>query len=144
VVTSDKWPVALHGTELAALARHQAVAFRAESTVMSGTPVLSALTEGLAGTVPVALRGVLNATANFVLSRMADGLSYEAALGEAQQAGLAEPDPAGRRRRSPYPPRLHCEHGRSCGLLPPGRAYASPVSHASIAHVTTALRRSVR
>jgi homoserine dehydrogenase len=94
VVTSDKWPVALHGAELAALARHQAVAFRAESTVMSGTPVLSALTEGLAGTVPVALRGVLNATANFILSRMAGGLSYEAALDEAQRAGLAEPDSA--------------------------------------------------
>jgi homoserine dehydrogenase len=62
MVTSDKWPVALHGAELAALARRQAVAFRAESTVMSGTPVLSALIEGLAGTVPVALRGVLNGT----------------------------------------------------------------------------------
>ena len=47
---------------------------------MSGTPVLSALTEGLAGTVPVALRGVLNATANVILSKMADGTSYEDAL----------------------------------------------------------------
>ena len=55
VVTSNKWPVALHGAELATLARSQGAAFRAESTVMSGTPVLSALTEGLAGTVPVAL-----------------------------------------------------------------------------------------
>ena len=94
VVTSNKWPVALHGAELAALARSQSAAFRAESTVMSGTPVLSALTEGLAGTVPVALRGVLNATANVILSRMADGTSYEHALAEAQRAGLAERDPA--------------------------------------------------
>ena len=94
VVTSNKWPVALHGTELAALARRQGVAFRAESTVMSGTPVLSTLTEGLAGTVPSALRGVLNATANFVLSQMAGGLSYEDALAQAQRSGLAEPDPA--------------------------------------------------
>ena len=61
---------------------------------MSGTPVLSALTEGLAGTVPVALRGVLNATANVILSKMADGTSYEDALAEAQRAGLAERDPA--------------------------------------------------
>lgn len=50
VVTSNKWPVALRGAELAALAQRQQVAFRAESTVMSGTPVLSTLTEGLAGT----------------------------------------------------------------------------------------------
>ena len=94
VVTSNKWPVALHGVELAALARSQGVAFRAESTVMSGTPVLSALTEGLAGAVPVGLRGVLNATANVILSQMADGMPYEDALAEAQRAGLAEQDPA--------------------------------------------------
>ena len=94
VVTSDKWPVALRGAELAALAWRQGVAFRAEATVMSGTPVLSALTEGLAGAVPTGLRGVLNATANVVLTRMADGLAYDDALAEAQRAGLAEPDPA--------------------------------------------------
>jgi homoserine dehydrogenase len=94
VVTSNKWPVALCGAEFAALARSRDVAFRAESTVMSGTPVLSTLTEGLAGTVPVALRGVLNATANFILSQMTDGRSYEQALALAQQAGLAERDPA--------------------------------------------------
>jgi homoserine dehydrogenase len=94
VVTSNKWPVALHGAELAALARRQRVAFRAESTVMSGTPVLSTLTEGLAGTVPSALRGVLNATANYILSQMAAGISYDDALADAQRTGLAEPDPA--------------------------------------------------
>jgi homoserine dehydrogenase len=94
VVTANKWPVARHGTELAALARGRGVAFRAESTVMSGTPVLSTLTEGLAGAVPLGLRGLLNATANAILSQMADGTSYEQALAAAQQAGLAEPDPA--------------------------------------------------
>jgi homoserine dehydrogenase len=94
VVTSNKWPVALRGVELAAQARAEGVAFRAESTVMSGTPVLSALAEGLAGAQPVALRGLLNATANFILSRMADGSSYADALAEAQRAGLAEQDPA--------------------------------------------------
>jgi homoserine dehydrogenase len=94
VVTSNKWPVALHGLELARLARSRGVAFRAESTVMSGTPLLSALVDGLAGAVPIALRGLLNATANFILSRMAEGTTYEDALAEAQRAGLAERDPA--------------------------------------------------
>jgi len=93
VVTANKWPVARHGAELAALARSRGVAFRAESTVMSGTPVLSTLTEGLAGAVPLGLRGVLNATANAILTQMADGTSYEQALAAAQRAGLAEPDP---------------------------------------------------
>jgi homoserine dehydrogenase len=94
VVTSNKWPVALHGVELAELARGHGVAFRAESTVMSGTPLLRALVDGLAGAVPLSLRGLLNATANFILTRMADGKSYEDALAEAQAAGLAERDPA--------------------------------------------------
>ena len=94
VVTSNKWPVALHGLELAELARSRGVAFRAESTVMSGTPVLSALVDGLAGAVPLGLRGLLNATANFILTRMAAGATYEEALAEAQLAGLAERDPA--------------------------------------------------
>ena len=93
VVTSNKWPVALRGVELAELARDRGVAFRAESTVMSGTPLLGALVEGLAGAVPLGLRGLLNATANFILSRMAQGSSYEDALVEAQRAGLAERDP---------------------------------------------------
>jgi homoserine dehydrogenase len=94
VVTSNKWPVALHGVELAELARSRGVAFRAESTVMSGTPLLSTLVDGLAGATPIGLRGLLNATANFILTRMAAGRSYEDALAEAQAAGLAERDAA--------------------------------------------------
>jgi homoserine dehydrogenase len=93
-VTSNKWPVALDGVALAALARDQGVPFRAESTVMSGTPVLSTLTEGLAGARPLGVRGLLNATVNDILTRMAGGLSYSDALAAAQDAGLAEPDPA--------------------------------------------------
>ena len=93
VVTSNKWPVALAGADLAALARARETAFRAEATVLSGTPVLSTLRDGLAGARPLGLRGVLNATANFILTAMATGESYEAALAGAQRAGLAERDP---------------------------------------------------
>lgn len=92
--TSNKWPVALAGVELAALAREHGAGFRAESTVMSGTPVLSALTDGLGGARPVRLRGVLNATVNAICTRMAAGLGYREALAEAQAAGLAERDPS--------------------------------------------------
>jgi homoserine dehydrogenase len=38
----------------------------------------------------MALRGILNATSNFILSAMANGRSYENALAEAEAAGLAE------------------------------------------------------
>ena len=93
-VTSNKWPVALDGVRLAEVGRSHSVSLRAESTVMSGTPVLSTLTQGLAGASPVAVRGVLNATANSVVSEMFRGQSYGEALAEAQRKGLAERDPS--------------------------------------------------
>jgi homoserine dehydrogenase len=94
VATSNKWPVALAGIELSELARDRRLGFRAESTVMSGTPVLSTLTEGLAGATPRRLRGVLNASVNFICSRIGTSVGYAEALSEAQAAGLTEPDPS--------------------------------------------------
>ena len=90
-VTSNKWPVALHGVELAELGRSRAAPLRAESTVMSGTPVLRTLTEGLAGASPVAVRGVLNATANYIVSAMARGQAYADALTWRKRSGAAFP-----------------------------------------------------
>jgi homoserine dehydrogenase len=94
VATSNKWPVALAGVELRRLAREHGLGFRAESSVMSGTPLLVALTDGIGGATPTRIRGVLNATLNHICSRLAAGVGYEEALGEAQAAGLAEPDPS--------------------------------------------------
>jgi homoserine dehydrogenase len=94
VATSNKWPVALAGLELRGLAAGNGVGFRAESTVMSGTPVLSTLIDGLAGATPIRLRGILNASVNFICTRMDTGSSYRAALAEARTAGLTEPDPS--------------------------------------------------
>lgn len=94
VVTSSKGPCAAAAVDLITLARQRGVQFRMESTVMSGTPVLSTIREGLAGARVVALRGILNGTANYVLTRMAEGLDYPAALADAQAQGYAEPDPS--------------------------------------------------
>ena len=93
VITASKGPCATAALELAALARQRGVQFRMENTVMSGTPILSTLREGLAGTHVIAMRGILNGTANHILTLMADGLDYSAALADAQAHGYAEPDP---------------------------------------------------
>jgi homoserine dehydrogenase len=93
VVTSSKGPMALAGLELLSLARTQGVQLRMESTVMSGTPVLSTIREGMAGTSIRALRGILNGTANSILSAMALGHTYAEALTQAQAQGYAEADP---------------------------------------------------
>ncbi len=76
VVTASKGPMALAGLDLLSLARAQAVQLRMESTVMSGTPVLSTIREGMAGTNIRAIRGVLNGTVNSILSAMALGRTY--------------------------------------------------------------------
>jgi homoserine dehydrogenase len=94
VVTSSKGPCAAAAVELGTLARHRGVQFRMESTVMSGTPVLSTIREGLAGARVTELRGILNGTANYILTLMAGGLDYDAALADAQERGFAEPDPS--------------------------------------------------
>jgi homoserine dehydrogenase len=94
VATSNKWPIALRGVELIRLAERHGADLRAESTVMSGTPVLAALTEGLGGATPLRLRGVLNATVNHICSRLDAGIAYADALAEAERLGLAEPDPS--------------------------------------------------
>ena len=93
VITASKGPCATAALELAALARQRGVQFRMENTVMSGTPILSTLWEGLAGTHVIAMRGILNGTANHILTLMAEGLDYSAALADAQAHGYAEPDP---------------------------------------------------
>src|SRR6266581_5279830 len=93
VVTSSKGPMALAGLDLLSLARAQSVQLRMESTVMSGTPVLSTIREGMAGTRIRAIRGILNGTVNSILSAMALGRTYAEALAQAQMQGYAEPDP---------------------------------------------------
>jgi homoserine dehydrogenase len=93
VVTSSKGPVALAGRDLLALARAHRVQLRMESTMMSGTPVLSTIREGMAGTRIRAIRGLLNGTVNSILSAMALGQSYAEALAQAQAQGYAEADP---------------------------------------------------
>jgi len=78
--------VALDGVALAALARDQGVPFRAESTVMSGTPVLSTLTEGLAGARPLGLRGLLERFPDLHLAVPAEEIRF--VDGECQLYGV--------------------------------------------------------
>lgn len=93
VITANKGPGALAATELFALAQQHGVQLRMESTVMAGTPVLSTLREGMAGTRVHTIRGILNGTTNYILSAMATGRNYADVLAEAQAQGYAEADP---------------------------------------------------
>jgi len=94
VVTSNKGPAALHYVELKDLARMNDVQFRIEGTVMSGTPVFHLFENGLAGNEIQEIKGILNGTTNFILTKMEEeDMGYEEALKLAQELGYAEADP---------------------------------------------------
>ena len=94
VVTANKKLIAERGAELFALAKSRQVPLGIEATVAGAVPIVRVLTEGIGGDRVLALRGILNGTANYILSRMQnDGLSFDEALRLAQQAGYAEADP---------------------------------------------------
>ncbi len=93
VVTANKGPLAFAHRELRALAAAKGVGFFFESTVMDGAPVHATGREGLPVTVVGKIRGVLNSTTNSILTRLEQGISFDEALREMQEAGLAEADP---------------------------------------------------
>ncbi|MFO0849346.1 MAG: homoserine dehydrogenase [Gemmataceae bacterium] len=94
VVTANKALLAAHGPELFEAARKAGRAICFEAAVAGGVPIIRALAESLAANQVTAIQGILNGTSNFILTRMAeDGMSYAAALTEAQRLGYAEADP---------------------------------------------------
>ena len=95
VVTANKQLMAHHGTELVDLARAQDCEVRFEASVAGGIPVLRALQDGLAGDRLVEVRGILNGTCAYILSRMErEPVTFAQALADAQSAGYAEADPS--------------------------------------------------
>jgi homoserine dehydrogenase len=93
VVTTNKGPLALHFRELETLARKMKREFLFEGTVMSGTPLLNLIRETLAGADIREIKGILNGTTNYILTRMEEGASFEEALKKAQELGYAEAVP---------------------------------------------------
>ncbi|UKA51663.1 homoserine dehydrogenase [Arthrobacter sp. FW305-123] len=93
VVSTNKGPVALRGTELSKLAADNGVRFEYEGAVMSGTPVIRLAHKMLGGLELTAIQGILNGTSNYVLGRMEAGLGLDEAITEAQDLGYAEADP---------------------------------------------------
>ena len=94
VVTANKNLIAEAGAELEALARERSLGLEFEAAVAGGIPVLAAVREGLAGERIEALFGILNGTANFILTTMEKtGREQGDVLKEAQARGYAEADP---------------------------------------------------
>ncbi len=94
VVTANKALLAERGNELFSLAAEHGTALYYEASVAGGIPIVQVLKESLAGNRIKALTGILNGTANYILTEMTvRGLDFQTALEQAQTKGYAEADP---------------------------------------------------
>ena len=93
VVTTNKGPFAVAYEQIFNLAKLKRKTLAIEGTVMSGTPIINVLNTGLLGSDITAVSGIMNGTSNYILSKMELGMSYNAALLQAQELGYAEADP---------------------------------------------------
>ena len=94
VITSNKGPLVVAFRELDKLARRQGVEFRYSASVGGAVPVIGLAKKLLAGNEVHAVRGVLNGTTNYILTRMSkEGAPFDVVLRETQELGIAEKDP---------------------------------------------------
>jgi homoserine dehydrogenase len=94
VVTANKALLAERGVPLFRLAGEKGLHLAHEASVAGGIPIIETLKESLAANRIEKIMGILNGTANYILTRMTEaGLGFDAALAEAQARGYAEADP---------------------------------------------------
>ncbi|MFN0121316.1 MAG: homoserine dehydrogenase [Blastocatellia bacterium] len=94
VVTANKAVLLFGLRRLESLAAENGAQLGHSGATCAALPTLSFARRELAGARITGLRGILNGTTNYVLTRMnEDGLDFNAALAEAQTKGIAEPDP---------------------------------------------------
>lgn len=94
LVTANKALLAVHGEELYARAQEKGAKICFEASVGGGIPIIRTLKEGLAANRIESIYGILNGTANYVLTQMTDaGRDFDQVLQQAMEQGYAEADP---------------------------------------------------
>ena len=94
VVTANKALVAKHGVELFQITKENKVSFLFEAAVGGGIPIVTPLMESLVANTVTEIRGIMNGTSNYILTKMKEEkLSFAEALSLASAKGYAEADP---------------------------------------------------
>jgi homoserine dehydrogenase len=94
VVSANKMMIAKHFRELVELQEEFKVSLLYEASAGASIPIIRNLEEYYDNELLHSLRGILNGTTNYILTRMyCSDLSYSGALKEAQEKGFAESDP---------------------------------------------------
>lgn len=94
VVTANKALLAVYGTEIFKKAEEKSVQLAFEGSVGGGIPIIKVLKEDLAANNIKEIYGIINGTANYILTRMEkEGKEFDEVLKDAQRLGYAEADP---------------------------------------------------
>ncbi|MDP3065173.1 MAG: homoserine dehydrogenase [Methanobacteriaceae archaeon] len=94
VVTANKALLAKHWEEIMDAARKNEVRVCFEASVGGGIPLLEPLNDSLAANQIESIYGIINGTANYILTKMSEeGRPFEEVLKKAQELGYAEQDP---------------------------------------------------
>lgn len=92
VVTANKALLAYHRYALQDIAGDLPIGF--EASVAGGIPIIKALREGLSANHVDSIKGIMNGTCNYILTKMMnEGVEFDEVLKEAQELGYAEADP---------------------------------------------------
>lgn len=92
LITANKYLLATKGKEVFKLAKENKVKIFFEGAIAGGTPIVSSIYEGVFSGGIKQIRGILNGTSNYILSKMEEGYSYKDALKTAQEEGYVELD----------------------------------------------------
>ncbi|WP_342513462.1 homoserine dehydrogenase [Sporosarcina sp. FSL K6-1522] len=94
IITANKTMFAKHGPALLKHAEFRGVKVCYEATTAGGVPIIRTIKGLLPADRVQRVRGILNGTSNFILTKMREEkVSFEVALQEAQALGYAEADP---------------------------------------------------
>jgi len=94
VVTANKEMFSKSWAELEKAAEEGGGGLYFEASCVGGVPVIRALQDSMQGNAITALKGIVNGTTNYILSKMSDeGVDYDTCLKEAQKLGYAEANP---------------------------------------------------
>ncbi len=93
LVTANKAMLAYHRYTLQQIAGDLPIGF--EASVAGGIPIIKALRDGLGANHILNIRGIINGTCNFILTKMKNAdIEFQEVLKEAQELGYAESDPS--------------------------------------------------
>lgn len=94
IVTANKEMFSKSWPELEAAAEKGGGGLYFEASCAGGIPIIRALTDGMQGNCVTSLKGIVNGTTNYILSRMSDeGVDYDTCLKDSQKLGYAEANP---------------------------------------------------